>query len=92
MLSTVPFTLSFRLQGGLISVVEDLGTISYNVWAKVKRSLGDFQVSGRADVSSDATDIVDMDLRVEGEVTMAQVSATVGTHSELILFRCKMTF
>jgi hypothetical protein len=60
-------------------VVEDLGTISYNVWAKVKKSLGGFQVSGRADVSSDATDIVDMDLRVEGEGgAMAQVSATAG--------------
>lgn len=58
--------------------MEDLGTISYNVWAKVKKSFSDVSVSGRFDVQSAATDIVDVDLRVEGKGAMAQVSATAG--------------
>lgn len=63
----------------MISVIEDLGSISYNVWGKVKKSFGDFAVSGRADVASDSTDIIDLDLRVEGQNgAMLQASATTG--------------
>lgn len=58
--------------------MEDLGHISYNVWAKVKKSFGVLAVSSRAGVSSDAADIVDLDVRLEGRGAMAQVSATAG--------------
>lgn len=72
------FTL-IMLQGGMVSVIEDLGSISYNIWGKFKKSFGDISLSGRADVTNDATDTVNVNVAVEGQGgTMAQVFATAG--------------
>ena len=65
-------------QGGIISVIEDLGQISYNVWGKVKRTLVGFGFSARADLLSADMETIDLDLSVDGENASAQVTATAG--------------
>lgn len=66
-------------QGGMVSVIEDLGSISYNIWGKVKKSVTDaIAVSARADVNSDDINIIDVDLRVESGGNMVQLLATKG--------------
>jgi hypothetical protein len=59
-------------------VVEDLGSISYSVWGKAKRTLFGFDFSARADVSSVDKESIDLDLRVDGKSASAQVTATAG--------------
>jgi hypothetical protein len=65
-------------QGGITSTIEDLGNINYKVWGTLKKSFGDFALSGRADVDSKDTDSVGIILRIEGQGLMAQTSATAG--------------
>jgi hypothetical protein len=64
--------------GGIISVIEDLGHISYNVWGKVKQTLVGFDFSARANLSSTDMETINLDLHVDGENASAQVTATAG--------------
>lgn len=69
-------------------MVEDLSSIRYKVWGKVKRSLGGVALSTRADVASDDKERIDLDLSLDSDIVDIHVAATASTSLNQLLLHC----
>lgn len=68
-------------QGGLIVKVEDLESFPYNVWGRLKRSFGGWDLSARVESNSNDLTSWDLDLKAVGDTSTLQVKGGVNTVS-----------
>ncbi|KAI2496376.1 hypothetical protein MHU86_18112 [Fragilaria crotonensis] len=74
-------TPEFDWEAGVDVSLEDINTVPYSYWAKIKRKVKGFVVSARG--ASDSSDLqtIDVDIRADGPSTSLQVTGTLAMDS-----------
>mmetsp|Transcript_5192 Transcript_5192/g.7320 ORF Transcript_5192/g.7320 Transcript_5192/m.7320 type:complete len:271 (+) Transcript_5192:191-1003(+) len=64
----------FDFEGGIDMTVQDVDSMPYSLWGKIKRSIvGGFDLSARAEAQAQSLDQVGLDVRLDGDTTSLQV-------------------
>mmetsp|Transcript_4212 Transcript_4212/g.6393 ORF Transcript_4212/g.6393 Transcript_4212/m.6393 type:complete len:268 (+) Transcript_4212:116-919(+) len=73
---------SFDMEGGIDMTVEDVDSMPYSVWGKIKRSIvGGFDLSARADAKAQSLSQVGLEFRLDGDTTSVQVLCSAAADS-----------